>query len=136
MWKLCLYCERLNMMTSVREERLRRMISIVACCHGAKLCAHAAQDFRLQQYHKQNSVVCLKSNILSPTKFFVTPKFLGWLRYCLQGQVVQLASGLFYCWSLSCNNNMPINLHMFTSRYDVRRFVAFDSWMQTSVLGR
>jgi len=25
------------------------MISIVACCHGAKLCAHAAQDFRSQQ---------------------------------------------------------------------------------------
>ena len=42
-------CEQLNMMTSVREERLRRMISIVACCHGAKLCAHAARDFRSQQ---------------------------------------------------------------------------------------
>jgi len=27
----------------------RRVISIVACCHGAKLCAHAARDFRLQQ---------------------------------------------------------------------------------------
>ena len=26
------------------------MISIVACCHGAKLCAHAARDFRSQQY--------------------------------------------------------------------------------------
>ena len=26
-----------------------RVISIVACCHGAKLCAHAARDFRLQQ---------------------------------------------------------------------------------------
>jgi len=25
------------------------MISIVACCHGAKLCAHAAQYFRSQQ---------------------------------------------------------------------------------------
>jgi len=25
------------------------MLSIVACCHGAKLCAHAAQDFRSQQ---------------------------------------------------------------------------------------
>jgi len=42
-------CERLNMMTGVREERLRRMISIVACCHGAKLCAYAARDFRSQQ---------------------------------------------------------------------------------------
>ena len=25
------------------------MISIVACCHGAKLCANAAWDFRSQQ---------------------------------------------------------------------------------------
>jgi len=24
------------------------MISFVACCYGAKLCAHAARDFRLQ----------------------------------------------------------------------------------------
>ena len=27
----------------------RRVISIVACCHGAKHCAHASRDFRLQQ---------------------------------------------------------------------------------------
>ena len=27
----------------------RRVISIVACCQGAKLCAHAARDFRSQQ---------------------------------------------------------------------------------------
>jgi len=26
-----------------------RVISIVACCHGVKFCAYAAQDFRLQQ---------------------------------------------------------------------------------------
>jgi len=26
------------------------MISIVACCHGPKLCVHAARDFRSQQY--------------------------------------------------------------------------------------
>jgi len=25
------------------------MISIVACCHGAKLCVHAARDFLSQQ---------------------------------------------------------------------------------------
>ena len=31
------------------SKRLRRMICIVACCHGLKLCAHAARDFRLQQ---------------------------------------------------------------------------------------
>jgi len=45
-----LTCERFNVTTTVREERLRRMISIVACCHGAKLCAHAARDFRSHQY--------------------------------------------------------------------------------------
>jgi len=28
----------------------RRMISIVACCHSAKLCAYAARDFRSQLY--------------------------------------------------------------------------------------
>jgi len=26
------------------------MISIVACCHGAKHCAYAARDFRSQHY--------------------------------------------------------------------------------------
>ena len=36
---------------------------------------------------------------------------------CLQGQVAKLASGLFYCWSLLCNNNMATNLLMFTSSY-------------------
>ena len=36
-----------------REQAIIReiasVISIVACCHGAKLCAHAAHDFQLQQ---------------------------------------------------------------------------------------
>ena len=45
---LILTWERLNVKTSVREERLQRMISIVACCRSAKLCAHAARDFRSQ----------------------------------------------------------------------------------------
>ena len=58
---------------------------------------------------------------------FWPPKFLGWVRYCLPGQVAKLASGLFYCWSLSCNNNMATNLQMLTSSYDIRRFVACDS---------
>ena len=31
-------------------ERSRQVISIVACCHGAKLCAHAARDFRSQHH--------------------------------------------------------------------------------------
>jgi len=33
----------------VREIASISMISIVACCHSAKLCAHAARDFQLQQ---------------------------------------------------------------------------------------
>jgi len=40
----------MNVTTSVRKERLRDMICIVACCHGARLCAYAARDFRSQQY--------------------------------------------------------------------------------------
>ena len=56
-----LTCERLNMMTSVREERLRRMISIVACCQSAKLCAHAARDFR--SHHKTTLCVAYLSEM-------------------------------------------------------------------------
>jgi len=33
-------------MTKVRGEWLRRIISIAACCHSAKLCAHAVLAFR------------------------------------------------------------------------------------------
>jgi len=45
-----LTCERLNVTTSIREERLRAWSLLFACCHGAKLCAHAARDLRSQQY--------------------------------------------------------------------------------------
>jgi len=34
------------------KEWSRRVISIVACCHSATLCAHAARDFRSQQYQR------------------------------------------------------------------------------------
>jgi len=43
---------------------------------------------------------------------------------CLQGQVAKLGSGLFYKWSLLCNNNMATNLLMFTSSYDIRHCLA------------
>ena len=46
---LILTCEWLNVMTSICEETLQHMISTVACCHSAKLCAHAALDFLSQQ---------------------------------------------------------------------------------------
>ena len=42
------------------------MISIVACCHGAKLCAHAARDFRSQQQQwvgSINEVMNVKSSM-------------------------------------------------------------------------
>jgi len=79
-----------------------------------------------RRYHKQNSVIRLKSNILAP------PNFWAGLRYYLQGLVAKLASECFYWWSLSCNNNMATNLQMFTSSYDIGRFVACGSWTQTS----
>ena len=41
-------------------------------------------------------------------------------------QVAILASHLLYSWSSLCNNNMAINLQMFTSSYGSRRFSACD----------
>ena len=38
----------------VRE--IASMISVVACCHGAKLCAHAAWVFRSQHYYGENNL--------------------------------------------------------------------------------
>ena len=46
--------------------------------------------------------------------------------------VANVASGLFYCWSLLRNNNMATNLQKFTLYYDGRRFVAWDCWTHTS----
>jgi len=46
------------------------------------------------------------------------------LLLCLQRHVAKLASRLFCCWSLLCNNSMATNLQRFTSRYGSRRFVA------------
>ena len=43
---------------------------------------------------------------------------------CLQRWVAKLASRLFYCWSLLCNNSMTTNLQRFTSCNSSRRFVA------------
>ena len=35
-----------------------------------------------RRFSKQNSVIRLKSSILSPPNFLVPPKFLGWIRHC------------------------------------------------------
>jgi len=42
--------EQLIVLANGVDESSRRVISIVACCSGAKLCAHAARDFRSQHY--------------------------------------------------------------------------------------
>jgi len=60
-------------------------------------------------------------------QIFGPPEIFGLATLLPAGQVAKLVSGLFYCWSLSCNNNMATNLQMFTSSYDIRRFVACDS---------
>jgi len=41
-----------------------------------------------RRYPKQNNVIRLKSNILSPPNF-LAPKFLDWLRYCHQVKTLQ-----------------------------------------------
>jgi len=43
-----------------------QVISILACCHGAKLCAYAARDFRSQQYEmlQQTSVFPLTASLV------------------------------------------------------------------------
>ena len=48
---------------------------------------------------------------------------------CLQGQVAKFASGLFYCWSSLCNNNMATNLLMFTFSYDIRSVATSACWV-------
>jgi len=48
----------------------------------------------------------------------------------LQRQVAKLECWLVYCWSLLRNNNMATNLHVFTSSYGNRRFVACECWTQ------
>ena len=53
----------------------RRVISIVACCHGAKLCAHATQDFRSQQNKLKIQTYVIQSH-LKGTETSV-PEFSG-----------------------------------------------------------
>jgi len=48
-------CMKNNTIYMWREQEIQKwsehVISIVACCHTMKLCAHAVQDFWLQQHH-------------------------------------------------------------------------------------
>ena len=38
------------------SREIASMISVVACCHGAKLCTHAARDFRLQHHAEKRKI--------------------------------------------------------------------------------
>jgi len=53
-------CARRTKICVWREQAIiewsRRVISIVTCCHGAKLCAYAARDFRSQHKHVAQSI--------------------------------------------------------------------------------
>jgi len=68
-WRITpLYMQREQAM--IRE--IASMISIVACCRGAKLCAHAARDFRSQhnqQYHEAPWVALTVRSMLLKIKF-------------------------------------------------------------------
>ena len=54
--------------------------------------------------------------------------------FCLQRQVPKLASWLFYCWSLLCNNNVATNLLMFTSSYDISKVSIVSYHLRTTLL--
>ena len=45
-------------------------------------------------------------------------------------QVAKLECWLLYCWTWLGNNNMATNLHVVTSSYGNRRFVACECWTQ------
>jgi len=53
--------------------------------------------------------------------------------FACRGKKGKLASVLLYSWSLLRNNNMAINLQMFTSSYGNRRFAACDQGLPLSV---
>jgi len=60
----------------VRE--IANMISIVACCHGAKLCAHTARDIKLLQQYKllgqQQRYGLVWAVMLNPAELPITAK--------------------------------------------------------------
>jgi len=68
---ICMWPEQ-----AIIESSRRRVISIVACCRGAKLCAHAAQDFRSQQYEAHLLIVYLLFSEKKVTKILWKKDFL------------------------------------------------------------
>ena len=50
----CMWCKQAIIV-------MRRVISVVACCHRAKLCAQATRAFLSQQCYTKGSIVCLST---------------------------------------------------------------------------
>ena len=68
------------------------MISIVACCHDAKLCTHAARDFR-SQHQDVNSLECVLST-MGVSKESIS-KFLIGNRFHVKLRILSPYSNLF-----------------------------------------
>jgi len=51
------------------------MISVVACCHGAELCALAARDFRSQQDKREPFSHLLTGDIRKPVQTSILGEF-------------------------------------------------------------
>ena len=102
-------------------EWLRRVISIVACCHSAKLCTHAARDFRskngavtrmwrswrVQPSHKERaigSVRCKKEGML------LQPLRWCWV-YCVIHHWWDVREEQQYIYVARTSNNREIAAH-------------------------
>jgi len=75
--------------------------------------------------HWQSHCTRVRFTVLVPCNDEIAVRSCPLLR--LQGQVANLASGLFYCSSLLRNNNTAINLRKFPSSYGRR---CFSAWVQ------
>jgi len=84
------------------------MITIVACCHGAKLCVHDARDFRSQQYQDALLPILLTFKIKLGSPLHDNQSFFTFTgasdsntRFMICGDFV-FANGNFqkyFCWS-------------------------------------
>ena len=66
-------CEPLNVTTSVCGEWSWHVNCIVACCHTAKLCAHAARDFQSQHSFVFGCLPCRSSAHRAVSKVLLRP---------------------------------------------------------------
>jgi len=80
------------------------MISVVACCHSAKLCAHAARDFRWQQAQPLDKSISLKFLVetrLESESFQLLINILAFqvqhLRFKINKLIIYLIDSLIKC---------------------------------------